>query len=217
MFSRPLPKGRGLDYRVYKKMNNLLLPIEDQKVLDIPGLDYIPDYICVDEERALIDVIDQQPWLNDLKRRVQHYGYKYDYKARGVTYDLNLGPLPDWIQNLCTRLKTDSVFESEPDQVIVNEYMPGQGISAHVDCIPCFGETIASLSMGSAAFMEFAYEGQKEELYLEPCSLLVLSGSARRDWTHSIPARKSDLVDGFRVRRGRRISLTFRTVILRYY
>jgi hypothetical protein len=33
-------------------------------------------------------------------------------------------------------------------------------------------------------------------------------------WQHGIPARKSDLHNGRRVQRGRRVSLTFRTVVL---
>jgi alkylated DNA repair dioxygenase AlkB len=40
----------------------------------------------------------------------------------------------------------------------------------------------------------------------------VLAGPARRDWTHAIPARQSDVMDGLRVMRQRRVSLTFRTM-----
>ena len=171
----------------------------------IPSLEYLLDFISAAEERALIETIDRQPWLNDLKRRVQHYGYKYDYKARAVEPDSYLGPLPDWLatQNL----------PFKPDQAIVNEYLPGQGISAHVDCVPCFAETIASLSLGSGAVMQFVKGQEKRDLYLEPRSLIILSGPARYEWTHAIPARKSDVLDGFKIERGRRISLTFRKVI----
>lgn len=47
--------------------------------MQIEGLTYIPNYITKDE---LWSVIYQQSWLTDIKRRTQHYGYKYDYKAR---------------------------------------------------------------------------------------------------------------------------------------
>ena len=30
--------------------------------------------------------MDARPWLSDLKRRVQHYGYKYDYRARAIDH-----------------------------------------------------------------------------------------------------------------------------------
>ncbi len=188
-------------------ITNLLFEIEEETIPDISRLAYIPDFITRDEENALIASIDKQPWLNDLKRRVQHYGYKYDYKARAVTDDAYLGPLPEWIDLVAQKLPF------KPDQAIVNEYLPGQGISAHVDCVPCFSDTIASLSLGSGAVMQFTNGQEKHDLYLEPRSLIILSGPVRYEWTHAIPARKSDVVDGFKIERIRRISLTFRTVI----
>lgn len=104
-----------------------------------------------------------------------------------------------------------------PDQLIVNEYQSGQGISAHIDCVPCFGETIASLTLNAGAIMQFQNIQDKHDkaaLYLPPCILVVLSGAARYHWTHAIPARKSDKVDGLKIERGRRISLTFRNMIV---
>ncbi len=189
-------------------MTGLLFDIPAPAALDIPGLQYLPDFIAADEEQALIEAIDQQTWLSDFKRRVQHYGYKYDYKARAVTADSYLGTLPEWIAPVALKLPF------KPDQAIVNEYLPGQGISAHIDCVPCFDDMIASLSLGSGTVMQFTNGQEKHDLYLEPCSLIILSGPARYKWAHAIPARKSDVVDGFKIERGRRISLTFRNVIL---
>lgn len=188
-------------------MHNLLFDIKEKPVPEISGLQYIPDFITTDEEQELIESIDLQPWLNDLKRRVQHYGYKYDYKARAVTPSSYIGALPEWIKKIAVRLP----FKA--DQAIVNEYESGQGISAHVDCVPCFGDMIASLSLGSGAMMQFTNGQEKHDLYLEPRSLITLSGAARYKWTHAIPARKSDMVNGFKIERERRISLTFRSVI----
>ena len=54
----------------------------NQEAIDaIAGLDYKEDYINKREHDRLMDLIDEQPWLDDLKRRVQHYGFKYDYKS----------------------------------------------------------------------------------------------------------------------------------------
>jgi len=186
---------------------NLLFDFEEGILPDIEGLSYLPEFISRDEERVLFEKIDKQPWLADLKRRVQHYGYKYDYKARNIDKSQYLGTLPEWLLSVTGKL------EQAPDQAIVNEYLPGQGISAHIDCVPCFGDCIASLSLGSGTFMVFANGEQKQQLYLEPRSLLILSAEARYKWTHAIPARKSDVVEGVRVERGRRVSITFRTVI----
>lgn len=188
---------------------------QEYAAVKVEGLVYRADFITPEEEAKLIAQIDAQPWLTDLKRRVQHYGYKYDYKARAVGADAWLGPLPDWLQPLCRRLHEEQIFAEMPDQVIVNEYQPGQGISAHVDCVPCFGDTVASLSLGSACAMVFSHPEVEWEkgFYLKERSLIVLSGPARYEWKHAIPARKSDVINEQKIPRGRRISLTFRKVI----
>ncbi len=190
-----------------------LLP-EEEALPDIPGLSYVPDFIDAEEEQELLTSIDEEPWIHDLKRRVQHYGYRYDYTARALTPDSYLGPLPEWVNALSDRLARDNIFSKKPEQLIVNEYMPGQGISAHVDCVPCFGDTIAIISLASSVMMQFDKGKERREYYLEPRSLAVISGSSRYDWTHAIPARKSDMVSGIKIPRERRLSLTFRTMIL---
>lgn len=181
----------------------------------IPGLRYIPEYITRQEEAALIRTIDAQPWITELKRRVQHYGYRYDYKARSVTPESRLGPLPEWLMPYCARVHADGHFPKVPDQVIVNEYQPGQGIAPHIDCVPCFTDTIASLSLGSSCIMEFTHveTEQKIPMMLEPRSLVILSDDARYRWQHAIPHRKSDRYNGQTFPRSRRLSLTFRKVI----
>ncbi len=189
-------------------MQNPLFDIRNPSVPDITGLNYIENFITSAEEAALIQKIDACPWLHDLKRRVQHYGYKYDYKARAVNDDAFLGGLPEWLTTTIQKLGFS------PDQAIINEYLPGQGISAHIDCIPCFDGTIASLSLGSDAVMQFSKGHERQELYLQPRSLITLSGPARYEWQHAIPARKSDLIDGYKIPRQRRISVTFRRVIV---
>lgn len=177
----------------------------------LPGSTYVPIWAGPYEQTKLLEEIDKRSWpLSDMARRVQHYGYRYDYKAKRVTKDMSVGPLPGFLKDLAERLRSDGTFEAEPDQIIVNEYEPGQGISAHVDCIPCFGKTIATLSMGSECEMEFEKDGAKRYWTLGIGSLLALSGEARYEWSHTIRARTHD----HRRPRTRRVSITFRTVIL---
>lgn len=188
----------------------------ESKPKEIPGFLYKSDYISQNEHDFLIEQIDQKPWLSDLKRRVQHYGYKYDYKARNIDQTAFLGPLPDWLNQISQKLVQDKIFTTFPEQVIVNEYLPGQGISAHIDCTPCFKDIIVSLSLGSSCIMELSNPGtnEKQPIFLEERSLVVLSSDARYEWLHAIPARKSDIVGGNKIPRTRRISLTFRNIIL---
>ncbi|MGV1956172.1 alpha-ketoglutarate-dependent dioxygenase AlkB [Agrobacterium sp. 22-214-1] len=179
-----------------------------------PGIVYFDGFLSPEEEAVVAHRLDADVWSTELKRRVQHFGYRYDYKARAVTAEAYFGPLPPWLGVFAERLVTTCYCRDLPDQVIANEYLPGQGISAHVDCVPCFDDTIVSISLLSTCEMVF------RELHgpaicgvlLQPRSGVLLRDAGRYGWTHEIPARKSDIVNGIRTARGRRISLTFRKV-----
>lgn len=184
--------------------------------MEIPGLQYFPGYLGATAQAELLAAIDRQPWLNDLKRRVQHYGYRYDYKNRSVDHRMFLGTLPGWINPLVQKLKCDKLISDEPDQAIINEYQAGQGIASHIDCIPCFGPAIISLSLGGTCVMDFSHSrtGQQVALLLEPGSLLVLKKEARYDWKHGIASRKTDNYRGTSLERQRRVSITLRKVLI---
>jgi alkylated DNA repair dioxygenase AlkB len=130
---------------------------------------------------------------------------------------MKIGDLPTWVLSLAERLRNEGLMPQQPDQLIVNEYLAGQGIANHVDCEPCFGDTIVSLSLGGTCVMDFIHKQtkQKIEVLLEPCSLVVLTGEARYDWTHGIQAKKSDVFKQQKFVRTTRISLTFRNVIVK--
>ncbi len=186
-------------------------------MIAIPGLSAHAEFVSTDEEQALLAAVDAGPWLTGLRRRVQHYGYRYDYKARAVTREMYLGALPSWVDAIVARLFASGAFAVAPDQLIVNEYLPGQGITPHVDCVPCFGPTIASLSLGSSCIMDFSRPSidASVALFFPPRMLLLLHDEARYEWRHAIRARRSDRWEGVAHPRGRRVSLTFRTVLLK--
>jgi alkylated DNA repair dioxygenase AlkB len=183
-------------------------------VVSPSGLSYIDDYLSEVEAAELLSCIDAHPWMTDLRRRVQHYGYRYDYRARAVDRGMYLGPLPEWADALASRMHSEMVFDRAPDQLIVNEYEPGQGIASHVDCVPCFGPVVASLTLASGCQMDLSRGETTLSLMLRPRSLLILAGESRALWAHGIRARRSDVHDGARIPRRRRVSLTFRTVRL---
>ena len=188
----------------------------DDQIKKIEGLTLIEDYISEEEERALISQIDNQNWLNDLRRRVQHYGYKYDYKTRRIDISMKIGSLPNWGIKIAERLFHEGIFKRSPDQLIVNEYQIGQGISPHIDCEPCFDDTIVSLSLNSTAIMDFtnSITNEKIPIFLNRRSIVILKGPSRYDWKHSIAPRKTDKYESVIYNRKRRISLTFRKVII---
>jgi len=103
-------------------------------------------------------------------------------------------------------------IDTIPDQLIINEYEPRQGITNHVDCEPCFGGTIISINSGSSCVMAFinVRTKRKIEVMLESGSLVVLRGQARHNCTHGIAQRKTDNFNGIKSDRRLRISMTFR-------
>jgi alkylated DNA repair dioxygenase AlkB len=182
-------------------------------MFEIAGLLYIPNYISQAHHDRLVETIDEQPWRDDLSRRTQHYGWVYDYRAKKVDPSLYLGALPLWLQRIAAHLQSDCLIPATPDQVIINEYHPGQGIADHIDCTPCFGEVVVSLSLSSPVSMDLKRGDQSVPVFLEPCSLLNLRGESRYAWTHGIAKRKQDSLNGQTIERQRRLSATFRKVI----
>lgn len=190
----------------------------DCEIKKILGLAYISNYLKKAEQDNSIKIIDQQNWSIKDQRKIQEYGYKYDYEDGSFVASTHLGTLPDWAQTIAVRLAEDGFTVNVPDQVIVNEYQPGQGIVSHTDCIPCFGNTIITLSLGSECVMNFTHSQTQEEvkILLQPGSLLIFKGEARYIWKHGIIPSKRDNYKGKIFMRSRRISMTFREVLFPY-
>ncbi len=180
--------------------------------LDIPGLHYHPMILDAQQQDYILEEISLLPWQTDLKRRVQHYGYQYDYKSRHIDPSMVVGPLPRFALTVAKQLMDAGLVVEMPDQMIVNEYEPGQGITPHVDCEPCFKDRIATISLGDVYTMDMIETATKRTVHVELKlgSCLIFSGAARHDWKHGIRARKTE--NGRQ--RGRRVSLTYRNVIL---
>jgi alkylated DNA repair dioxygenase AlkB len=175
------------------------------------GLTIVPAYVSTDVEAALLDAIDGMPWQNSLKRRVQHYGFPYDYRRRSVRQSCYLGPLPAFLMPIVARLRRD--FDFDPNQAIVNEYAAGQGIAPHIDALGSFGERVVMIGLRSDVEMDFAepVSGQSGSILFRHGDLVMIEGDARKRWTHAIAKRKAD--KRFGTRRDRRVSITFRSVV----
>ena len=189
-----------------------------QNSTEVPGLIFCQGFLTPAEESLCIERIDAAVgiWLNDLSRRVQHYGWRYDYKARVITPDMHIGELPDWLRQLAQRLYDETdLFDRVPEQVIVNEYQPGQGIAMHTDHRG-FGDTVCTISLGDDWEMDFSEDwSDKRPALLPRRSCVLLTGESRSIWQHGIAPRKSELTANGRRNRRRRVSLTFRTVLNR--
>ncbi len=186
----------------------------------VPGLKYVPGFLNETEEVEITRMIDadQTKWSKVLKRRVQHYGWRYDYKAGQIDRRAHIGPLPDWATKIARRLVDQGLVPEEPDQLIVNEYQGKQSIAKHVDSMASFNDHIAMVSLLESWEMVFRKGQERRPIRLERGSAAVMSGPSRTQWTHEIPARQNEpgplMPDGKRekVPRVRRLSLTFRRV-----
>lgn len=184
-----------------------------KRVLEAPqGLVYIPNFLTVAEEEALLARFQQLEFYDFVlqgqaaKRKVHHFGYRYEFYSQHVEA---IEEFPDWLREIRDRAAPFAGLKSESlEQALVAKYDPGAGIGWHRDA-PAFGPTVVGVSIASNDIMRFrrtmadAFEHYKQPL--ERRSLYVLSGPARSVWQHSLAPVKEQ-----------RFSLTLRTVKERY-
>jgi alkylated DNA repair dioxygenase AlkB len=181
--------------------------------LDVPdGFLYRAAFITRTEETALVGAIDEVEFSNFemrgvvARRRVAFFGASYDAGARETA------PLPQFLFPLRERLAAWAGVAPEAfAMALINEYRPGAPIGWHRDA-PQYG-TVAGVSLLSACRMRLRpyrspgppASGERRrtthEIVLEPRSAYVMTGAARHEYEHHIPA-----VDALRY------SVTFRTL-----
>lgn len=122
-------------------------PEECVSVFDahISGLTVVTDFLSNEEEDSIwigLGREDHTAWRHTLNRRVQHYGFTFNYRTLLLDYSSDTPPIPADITPLLSRLQhaigNAEVEEGEVapgvypmNQLTMNEYMPGQGIAAH--------------------------------------------------------------------------------------
>ncbi|KAF9436691.1 hypothetical protein BGZ76_003225 [Entomortierella beljakovae] len=188
----------------------------------IQGLEIINDFVTEKEEEALIQMLDAEQWAGkgiepnpEMKRRHQHYGGVFSYKLRRVVG--NMEELPQMFDFLTRRLLERKIYCKCPNSVIVNEYEAGQGIMPHVDAPKLFGPTISALSLLSDCIMTFQHVKDENLVFrvlLPKRSLVVMNGSSRYDYKHSISKDLIEYLDGIEIIRARRVSITTRDMLV---
>jgi len=172
------------------------------------GLTYRGNFLSPDEERDLLAQIEQLPFHEVrmhgvvARRTVIHFGYDYDYEGWKL---FPADPPPDFLEPLINRCaEAAGIDRARLAQFLVARYPAGSAIGWHRDA-PMFGVPVIGVSFLSSCAMRFRRErGDGWETHaqlLEPRSLYILDGAARRQWQHSIPRTN-----------GLRYSLTMRTL-----
>lgn len=207
----------------------------------IPGtVYYIPQFITEEEEKYIIDHVDSAPkpkWTQLSHRRLQNWG--------GVPHPKGMiaEKIPEWLKKYVDKVASLGIFENDklPNHVLINEYLPGQGIMPHTDG-PLFYPTVTTISCGSHTLLEFQPSKSEDchgassddtsrspsfSLLLEQRSLLILQDELYHNYHHSIAEVTDDNVTdsianlhvcsrnyvfGEKLTRGRRVSLTIRHV-----
>jgi len=174
----------------------------------VPGLIYIPDFMDDSELRQIQEYITginfEQITNSQNSRRVAQYGYTYSYDRSGIKA---AEPIPLILGNLVSSSKINDTVKSnilsyEFDQLIINEYTPGQQIAYHTDHISQFDDIIACITIGQTVPIMFKNNEQTKKLNVTPGSLYIMTGDARYKWKHHL--RNNGKTN--------RYSLTFRKV-----
>ena len=158
------------------------------------GLTYRSGFVTEEEEGDLLGRIEGLSFHDVVirggvaRRKVIHFGYDYDYEGWSIRPS---EPPPPFLEPLIVRCASAAGVERPAlEQVMVARYAPGATIGWHRDA-PMFGEPVIGVSLGASCTMRFRRkEGdrwQREALELEPRSIYILAGAARKEWQHSIP------------------------------
>jgi alkylated DNA repair dioxygenase AlkB len=165
------------------------------------GFFYQPQFISPEEEQSLLGEIANLEF-----QAFDFHGYiakrrivEYDFSSRQAQ---TARPLPAFLDPF--RLRAAEWAGIPPDQIIesvITEYSPGSPIGWHRD-VPQF-EIVIGISLKSSCrfrLKPYRKKGKIVSVTLERRSAYILSGAARWNFQHSIPAVKE-----------LRYSITFRT------
>ncbi|XP_053405941.1 alpha-ketoglutarate-dependent dioxygenase alkB homolog 6-like [Mercenaria mercenaria] len=179
-----------------------------------PSLYYIPDFITPEEESYLLKQVYAAPkpkWTQLSNRRLQNWG--------GLPHPKGMIPedLPQWLQTYSQKIAALGLFEDKvPNHVLVNEYLPGQGIMPHEDG-PLYYPTVSTISLGSHTLLDFyrpitetqagdnintnteTSKTSFEDRYLcsmllQPRSLILVRDDMYKVNLHGIAERKEDTI-----------------------
>jgi len=198
------------NYDLYKHNKHSHQTLKNQQYIN--GFTLIENYLIPEEEQNLITQINNQKWVVDYQRRLQYYNYRNELIKPYALIPIP-NPIPDFLNKIIDKMINDKIITNRPDQIIINEYKPGDGLKPHFDRKDYFSNEIVGVSLGSTTTLEFSNGSDKSNVFLPRRSLYILKDDARYLWKHGIVPKKYDVVNGIKVTRQTRISITFRNVI----
>ncbi|KAK0477040.1 hypothetical protein IW261DRAFT_302699 [Armillaria novae-zelandiae] len=198
--------------------------LQKYSVRGCEGLYYVPDFVTEEEETYLVRKIKESPrqkWKQLANRRSQLLGGEVTPKNVLVSQ-----PLPAFVNkfpDIISRLKGTAAFKSsphgEPNHVILNQYLPGQGIMPHEDG-PAYHPIVATISLGShAVFHYYRYTPEENggepitngrtidntpafSVLLEPRSVIITTEVLYKEYLHGIEDVEIDTIRAADATRG---------------
>ncbi|KAL4603600.1 hypothetical protein ACB092_10G135600 [Castanea dentata] len=202
-----------------------------EQIKEIKGLWLCRDFLSPPQQSSLVSAILNEGWFTEPSHNQA----------------MRFGDLPAWSSEISNSIRElvllcdpvdlgtydeakeacpfpSDLLRREPlfDQLIVNVYQPGEGISAHIDLMR-FEDGIAIVSLESSCVMHFTQVDRtdcdikmdppmtKIPVYLTPGSLVLMSEEARYCWKHEINRKPGfQIWEGQELNQKRRISVTLR-------
>ncbi|KAJ8342924.1 hypothetical protein SKAU_G00328520 [Synaphobranchus kaupii] len=158
-----------------------------------PGVLLWEDFVSEEEERDLVNRIDQDEWKESQSgRKKQDFGPKVNFKKQRVRTGTFSG-LPAVSRKFVLRMSQEPLLHGfQPVEQCNLDYSPqrGSAIDPHLDDSWLWGERLVTVNLLSDTVITMSVEeGQRE---VRVCvdfprrSLLVLHGEARHKWKHAI-------------------------------
>ena len=158
------------------------------------GFRYAPDVIGPAAEAAVLERVRALPFREfefhgyTGKRRVVSFGWRYDFEDRVLHKADDMPPFLLALREDAARFA--GLEPARLQHVLVTEYAAGAGIGWHRDK-GVFGEVVGISLLAPCTFRLRRGNGDgwdRASITAEPRSAYLLSGPARTEWEHSIPA-----------------------------
>jgi len=202
-----------LKFEELHKENENITPNASRNI-DIPGLTVYPEFITQEQEKSFLSGVEKQKWSFEDEHKFQSYGIEYNFQTSSIhkdrparsLEDLNSTELYSKVIEIAKNYNLDHF-----DQITIEEFYAGQGVSPRLESHNSFESVIAILCLSSGVVFTWKNDkGFQKHHYIPPRTLLIIADEARYAWTYYVTARKIDKVEGQTVHRKKRIAITFR-------
>ncbi|CAG9787552.1 unnamed protein product [Diatraea saccharalis] len=155
-----------------------------------PTAFYIPEFLTANEENIILSNIYAVPkpkWTQLSNRRLQNWG--------GIPHVKGMiaENIPQWLEIYLEKIHQLHLMDGKkPNHVLVNEYLPGQGIMPHLDG-SLFYPTITTVSLGSHSILKFLEPSKEEGKNAKYIHRGVVNHViAKRNYSSAAPPPKND-------------------------